>query len=204
MVPDGLVFEGAFADCFRTQSRRGTAGKGGRLHCAVGRRLNIGKLRCEVRAAGTLAITTHVGAYNTLPTAYAHIFPRLMTLRGYRVIGLPAVEIYHNDARFRSSHVSQTDLCLPVTPRVREPGGRASTQQLHAFCRGVASESSMLRSTHADASPAFTENAPLCDKVAERQAERTPVAPARFDDTQRCAPNITVFSSRQAQGPGCC
>lgn len=37
-----------------------------------------------------------------------------MTLRGYRLVGLPAVEIYHTtrvNVRYRLNH---TDLCLPV------------------------------------------------------------------------------------------
>ena len=42
------------------------------------------------------------------------IFPRLLALPGYQLVGLPAVEIYHTtrvNVRYRLNH---TDLCLPV------------------------------------------------------------------------------------------
>jgi AraC family transcriptional regulator len=68
---------------------------------------------------GAFATTTHVGGYHTLPTAYARVFPRLRSLRGYQVIGLPAIEIYHTSVVNLSARLNQTDICLPVVPRVR-------------------------------------------------------------------------------------
>jgi hypothetical protein len=61
-------------------------------------------------------VTTHAGPLSTLPRAYEAIFPRLAALRGYRVVGLPAVEIYHA-AAIQAVHVlTHTDICLPVEP----------------------------------------------------------------------------------------
>lgn len=76
-----------------------------------------GKIGHQVLPGGPFAVTTHVGPYETLPAAYGAIFPRLMTLPGYQLVGLPAVEIYHTtrvNVRHRLNH---TDLCLPVAPR---------------------------------------------------------------------------------------
>jgi AraC family transcriptional regulator len=73
-----------------------------------------GKIGHQILAGGPFAVTTHAGAYETLPAAYATIFQRLRTLPGYQLVGLPAVEIYHTtrvNVRYRLNH---TDLCLPV------------------------------------------------------------------------------------------
>jgi AraC family transcriptional regulator len=74
-----------------------------------------GNIGHQFLAGGPFAVTTHVGSYETLPAAYDAIFPRLLDLPGYQLIGLPAVEIYHTtrvNVRYRLNH---TDLCLPVT-----------------------------------------------------------------------------------------
>jgi AraC family transcriptional regulator len=79
--------------------------------------ISEGKIGHQVLAGGPFAVTTHVGPYETLPAAYGAIFPRLLTLPGYQLVGLPAVEIYHTtrvNVRHRLNH---TDLCLPVAPR---------------------------------------------------------------------------------------
>ena len=76
-----------------------------------------GKIGHQILPGGPFAVTTHVGPYETLPAAYAAIFPRLVALPGYQLVGLPAVEIYHTtrvNVRYRLNH---TDLCLPVVPR---------------------------------------------------------------------------------------
>ena len=73
-----------------------------------------GDVAYQLLSGGHFAVTTHAGGYDTLPAAYAAIFPRLLALRGYRLVGLPAVEIYHTtrvNVRYRLNH---TDLCLPV------------------------------------------------------------------------------------------
>ncbi len=73
-----------------------------------------GNIGYELLPGGPFAVTTHAGPYETLPAAYGAIFPRLLALPGYQLVGLPAVEIYHTtrvNARYRLNH---TDLCLPV------------------------------------------------------------------------------------------
>lgn len=73
-----------------------------------------GRIAYQLLPGGPFAVTTHAGPHDTLPAAYAAIFPRLLALAGYRLVGLPAVEIYHTtrvSVRYRLNH---TDLCLPV------------------------------------------------------------------------------------------
>ncbi len=75
-----------------------------------------GRVGHQLLPGGYFAITTHAGSYETLPAAYAAIFPRMMTLPGYRMIGLPVVEIYHTakvNLRYQLNH---TDICVPVMP----------------------------------------------------------------------------------------
>ncbi len=75
-----------------------------------------GRIAYQLLPGGPFAVTTHAGPYDTLPAAYAAIFPRLLALPGHRLVGLPAVEIYHTtrvNVRYRLNH---TDLCLPVEP----------------------------------------------------------------------------------------
>ncbi|NJM40472.1 MAG: helix-turn-helix domain-containing protein [Anaerolineae bacterium] len=64
--------------------------------------------------SGEFALTTHAGPPDTLPTAYEIIFPRLMRLAGYRLVGLPAVEMYHAATTNARHHLTYTDICLPV------------------------------------------------------------------------------------------
>jgi AraC family transcriptional regulator len=73
-----------------------------------------GRIAYQLLPGGHFAVTTHAGPYDTLPAAYAAIFPRVMALPNYLVIGLPAVEIYHTarvNVRYQLNH---TDICLPV------------------------------------------------------------------------------------------
>jgi AraC family transcriptional regulator len=75
-----------------------------------------GRIGHQLLPGGHFAITTHVGPYDTLPAAYAAIFPRVMALPKYQIVGLPAVEIYHTakvNVRYQLNH---TDICLPVAP----------------------------------------------------------------------------------------
>lgn len=65
-------------------------------------------------AGGEFAITTHTGPFATLPQAYATIFPRVLKLRGYRCVALPAIEIYHTAKVDALGLYNQTDICLPV------------------------------------------------------------------------------------------
>lgn len=73
-----------------------------------------GQIGYQLLAGGDFAVTTHAGSYDTLPAAYAAIFPRVMALAGYQFAGVPVVEIYHTakvNVRYQLNH---TDLCLPV------------------------------------------------------------------------------------------
>ena len=63
---------------------------------------------------GEFAVTTHAGSFETLPQAYATIFPRVMALRDYQFVGLPAVEIYHSASVNTQLPLNHTDIYLPV------------------------------------------------------------------------------------------
>lgn len=73
-----------------------------------------GRIGYQFLEGGPFAVTTHAGSYETLPAAYATIFPRVMALAGYQFVGLPVVEIYHTarvNVRYQLNH---TDICLSV------------------------------------------------------------------------------------------
>lgn len=73
-----------------------------------------GRVGHQLLPGGPYAVTTHVGPYETLPLAYATIFRRATALRGYQLIGLPAVEIYRTTRVSVAYGLNQTDVCLPV------------------------------------------------------------------------------------------
>lgn len=75
-----------------------------------------GRIGYQFLAGGHFAVTTHAGSYETLPAAYAAIFPRVMALAGYQFVGLPVVEIYHTARVNVLYHLNHTDICLPVAP----------------------------------------------------------------------------------------
>lgn len=60
------------------------------------------------------AVTTHVGAYQTLPRAYGEIFSNLVTLPRHRIVGLPAIEVYRDDEVLVQRDLSCTDVHIPV------------------------------------------------------------------------------------------
>lgn len=60
------------------------------------------------------AVTTHIGAYATLPAAYPEIFARAVSQAGYKMIGLPAIEIYRDTSVDSLRAVSTTDIYLPL------------------------------------------------------------------------------------------
>ncbi len=72
-------------------------------------KIRIGKL-----PALMCAVTTHVGGYSTLPAAYPEIFGRAISQPGYKIIGLPAIEIYRDTSVDNLRAVSTTDIYLPV------------------------------------------------------------------------------------------
>jgi AraC family transcriptional regulator len=69
---------------------------------------------CQSFAGGDFAITTHAGSVQTLPAAYGTILPRVLRLRGYRFVGLPAVELYRTVRTEAGQRIAETDICLPV------------------------------------------------------------------------------------------
>lgn len=73
-----------------------------------------GRIGCQRFDGGEHAVTTHVGPFETLPAAYAHLLPRVLALPGFRLMGVPAVEIYHAAQVDVHHRLNQTDLCLPV------------------------------------------------------------------------------------------
>ena len=75
----------------------------------------IGHQRLE---GGDFAVTTHVGPYSTLPAAYAAVFPRVVSLRGWQLVGLPAVEFYATTRVNLRHALPHTEIWLPVR-RVR-------------------------------------------------------------------------------------
>lgn len=83
-----------------------------------------GRIGHQVIGGGTHAVTTHVGGYATLPEAYAQMFPRVLGLRGYRIVGLPCIEIYQTTVIRTQFAFNHTDICIPVerAARARGPG----------------------------------------------------------------------------------
>ncbi len=82
-----------------------------------------GRIGHQIVEGGAFAFTTHVGPYATLPSAYEEVFPRAAGLRGYRMVGLPCVEVYHTTvmrSRFAFNH---TDIAIPVARAPGRAGG---------------------------------------------------------------------------------
>ena len=73
-----------------------------------------GRIAHQVLPAADCAMTTHVGPFATLPAAYARILPQALALPGCRLVGLPAVEIYHAARVQTARRLNQTDIALPV------------------------------------------------------------------------------------------
>lgn len=82
-----------------------------------------GRIGYQRFPGGDHAVTTHVGPFSALPGAYQSIFPRVRALRGYRLVGLPAVEIYRDAIGRPEPRSAQTDIFLPVV-RLGEAGPR--------------------------------------------------------------------------------
>lgn len=77
-----------------------------------------GEIAYQLLPAADVAVTTHAGPLDTLPAAYADIFPRVMALPGYQLIGLPTIEIYHADTIQVQHRLQHTEICLPMQRRV--------------------------------------------------------------------------------------
>lgn len=78
-----------------------------------------GEIAYQLLSVGDVAVTTHAGPLDTLPAAYATIFPRVMALPGYQLIGLPSIEIYHADTIQVQHRLQHTDICLPMQRLMR-------------------------------------------------------------------------------------
>jgi AraC family transcriptional regulator len=69
-------------------------------------------------AGGTFAITTHIGPYASIPSAYAAIVERLtaMTSR-IEIVGVPSIEMYHTTRIDPLGRMNQTEIAIPVVER---------------------------------------------------------------------------------------
>ena len=72
----------------------------------------------EVLEGGTFAITTHIGPYASIPSAYASIVGRLRAM-GPRIeiVGVPAIELYHTTRIDPVGRMNQTEIAIPVFER---------------------------------------------------------------------------------------
>ena len=75
-----------------------------------------GPIGHQVLNAAEFAVTTHVGHYRTLPRAYATIAHRAARLKGYRVGGLPCIEVYRTTRVDANHEMNHTEIYIPVNP----------------------------------------------------------------------------------------
>ena len=73
-----------------------------------------GRVQHGFLPASEVALTTHAGSFDTLPLAYEALLPQVLALRGVRLVGLPAIEIYHGTSVRTALAINQTDIALPV------------------------------------------------------------------------------------------
>jgi AraC family transcriptional regulator len=69
----------------------------------------------QVLGPGEFAMTTHVGHYRTLPTAYAAIVQQVAQLKKFRFDGLPAIEVYRTTRVDASHEMNHTEIYLPIS-----------------------------------------------------------------------------------------
>jgi AraC family transcriptional regulator len=69
----------------------------------------------QVLAPGDFAITTHVGHYRTLPHAYGTIVQRVGRLKGYKLVGLPSIEVYRTTRVDANHDMNHTEIYIPVS-----------------------------------------------------------------------------------------
>jgi AraC family transcriptional regulator len=67
-------------------------------------------------AGGPFALVTHIGPYSTLSAAYPEIWRRAASLRGFEVVGLPAIELYRATCVRPAEAIALTDVHLPLRP----------------------------------------------------------------------------------------
>lgn len=74
-----------------------------------------GRIGCQEVPAGWYATLTYVGPYGPImEAAYSAIFHGVMQLRGYRLVGLPALEIYRTTRITPDYDLNETDIYLPL------------------------------------------------------------------------------------------
>jgi AraC family transcriptional regulator len=69
----------------------------------------------QVFDAADFATTTHVGHYRTLPQAYGSIVQRVGRLKGYRLGGLPSIEVYRTTRVDANHEMNHTEIYIPVS-----------------------------------------------------------------------------------------
>ncbi|HWO02260.1 MAG TPA: AraC family transcriptional regulator, partial [Blastocatellia bacterium] len=74
-----------------------------------------GTIGHQVLGPAEFAVTTHVGHYRTLPQAYGTIVERVFRLKGYRLGGLPSIEVYRTTRVDASHEMNHTDIYIPVS-----------------------------------------------------------------------------------------
>ncbi|MDX1415680.1 MAG: helix-turn-helix domain-containing protein [Candidatus Promineifilaceae bacterium] len=73
------------------------------------------KVGFQESPAGWFATVTYVGPYGpVMAEAYGAIFQQVLQLRNYRLVGLPAVEIYRTTRIAADADLNETDIYLPV------------------------------------------------------------------------------------------
>ena len=79
------------------------------------READVGFERIE---GGTFAITTHIGPYASIPSAYASIVGRLDAMAPrIEIVGVPAIELYHTTRIDPVGRLNQTEIAIPVFER---------------------------------------------------------------------------------------
>ncbi len=78
-----------------------------------------GSIGHQVLKAAEFAVTTHVGHFRTLPKAYATIVQRTARLKGYRLGGLPCIEVYRTTRVDANHEMNHTEIYIPVS-RIRK------------------------------------------------------------------------------------
>jgi AraC-like DNA-binding protein/DNA gyrase inhibitor GyrI len=80
-----------------------------------------GSLRYDRLAPMTCAVTSHVGSYRSLTDAMPEIFARSAQLDGFRIVGLPVIEVYHQPI-VGAEELSHTDVYVPLTSAAQKLG----------------------------------------------------------------------------------
>lgn len=84
-----------------------------------------GNIDCRQMPGLTCVVTSHVGGYQTLPTALPEIYQRARGVTEYQITALPLLEFYH--ARIvAADEFSYTDICLPASPTTPGEADQAS------------------------------------------------------------------------------